>query len=419
MRQPYFSIFLPLLMAAWAALMAGCQSKPIGKAVQDLAKDQLGVSILTVNLHDIMNVPHSASGVPWQTRYARIFTWMADTSTFPDVIALQEAPGFWTCPTDARRLPDYAALDLLLDGIRNASGEQYRIAYLITGKGHGADGTAWIGSAPAQFCSAQGGMALLYRPSRVRNVISRPGTGDTVISPYTQPFPLQSTYLASSMQCCSPASDRTDVCQVIDGPLVMPATDHHEPGKAICPSPQGVAWTRSRLATQGVDRTRPTVDAVFSRFELVGQPGNYVHIYNVHRGWNTQNPQNLQILDFGSQNINQLVTDMESRFQSSGPLLYPPILVGDFNVGSRPDTRFLDSFFPRFKVAVWSNGGEVDGAMFGRGAGDIPNFPPAKQTPYANREQHMPALTDGENCETPAKLWSDHCALFFRVEPSR
>jgi len=419
MSKPYLTRMLSTFLMAASALIVGCQSTPLGTTAQELARDQLGVSILTINLHDIMNVPHSATGVTWQTRYTRIFTWMRDTGNFPDVIALQEAPGQWTCPTDDRRLPDYAALDFLMDGIRNAGGEQYRIAYLLTGKGHMADGTAWIGSAPAQFCSTQGGLALLYRPSRVRNVITQPSPGDSVVSPYTAPFPLQSTYLARSMQCCAPAADRTDVCPLIDGPLVTPLANHHEPSKAVCPTPLGLAWTRGRLATQGVDRTRPTSDAAFSRFELVRQPGNYVHIYNVHRGWNTDNPQNLQILDFGSQNINQLVTDMESRFQSSGPLLYPPILVGDFNIGSRPDTRLLDSFFPRFRVAAWSNGGEVDGAMFGRGSGDIPNFPPAKQTPYANLVQHMPALADGESCETQTKLWSDHCALFFRVEPSR
>lgn len=418
MSKHYLRRMLPLFMAAACALLAGCQNKPVNPALQDLAREELGVSILTVNLHDIMNVPHADTGVTWQTRYMRIFAWMRDTNTFPDVIALQEAPGQWTCPTDQRRLPDYAALDLLLDGIRSVTGEQYRIAYLLVGKGHGADGTAWVGTAPAQFCSTQGGHALIYRPSRVRNVITQPSARDTVVSAYTTPFPLLSTYLARSMQCCAPAADLTDVCSVIDGPLVSFGASDHEPDKAVCPTPLGVAWTRSRVATQGVDRTRPAIDAVFSRFELVRQPGNFVHIYNVHRGWNTANPQNLQILDFGSQNINQLVTDMEGRFQSVGPLLYPPILVGDFNVGSRPDTRFLDSFFPRFKVAAWSNGGEVDGAMFGRGPGDVPSFPAAKQKPFANRVQNVPALADGENCETPARLWSDHCALFFRVEPS-
>jgi hypothetical protein len=420
MCKKHLSRARALLVASFSTLILGCQSTPLGDAAAELAREQLGVSILTVNLHDILNVPHAATGVAWQTRYAQISMWMTDTKTFPDVVVLQEAPGFWSCPTDPGRLGDYEAFNFLLNGIRVATGEQYRIAYLIAGKAHGADGTSWIGTAPAQFCSTQGGIALLYRPSRIRNVITRPGTGEAVVSPYSVPLPLQTTYLARSVQCCSPAPGSTDVCQVIDGPLDTPQADQHEPDRAACPTPLGVAWTRSRVATQGQDRTRPTVDAVFSRLELVGQPGNYVHIYNVHRGWNEQNPQNLQILDFGSQNINQLVTDMETRFQSSGPLLYPPILVGDFNVGSRPTTFLLDSFFPRFEVATWSNGGEVDGALFGRGTGNVPNFPPAKQTAYANLEQHMPTLAAGETCENaPAKVWSDHCALFFRVEPSR
>lgn len=402
-----------LFIASLSVLIFGCQTTPI---IEDLAREQLGVSILAVNLLDILNFPFSISGVTWQTRYTRIFTWMKDTQTFPDVIALQEAPGFWSCPTDARRLPDYAAIDFLLDGIRDASGEQYRIAYLIAGKPHGADGNGWVGSAPAQFCTTQGGMALLYRPSRVRNVITQPGAGDTAISPYVEPFPLEVTYLARSVQCCSPASDRTDVCQVIDGPL-----DEYFMG--TCPTPLGVAWTRSRRSTQGEDRNRPREDAIFSRFELVNQPGNYFHIYNVHRGWNQDwedqhpdGPPAPQILDYGSQNINQLVTDMESRFQSLGPTLYPPILVGDFNIGApEPDKPFplTGLYFPRFEVGWW--GPEVMGLLFGKSS----DFP-AKQKAYANLQQHMPELLPGEKCsEVPAKLWSDHCGIFFRIEPSK
>lgn len=423
-----------LFIASWSVLLLGCQSTPQGKVIEDLSREQLGVSILSVNLLGVSNIPRaSQGGVPWQTRYTRIFTWMRDTGTFPDVIVLQEATGFMQCAFDPT-VRDYAAINFLRNGISSATGEQYRIAYLIVGKPAGAPPTDWTGSIPSGGCSQTNGKALLYRPSRLRNIITSPSAGEPVVSPYDVPFPLLTTYLAMSAQCCPLNLDGSDVCpvtSVMDGPMVRPRIG--PVFRDTCSTRQGVAYTRSRLATQGEDRTKPFVDAVFSRFELVNQRGNYIHIYNVHRGWNEDwgnaHPDGAPAppeLDFGSQNINQLVTDMESRFnrratnteRASDPLLYPPILVGDFNVGSRPDTRILDSYFPRFEVAAWSNAGEPDGAMFGR-TGDIPNFPPAKQTPYANLVQHMPELFGNDCSGVPDKLWSDHCGLFFRVEPSR
>lgn len=412
-----------IVIATLSSGILGCQSTPLGTVTQDLARDQLGVSVLSVNLMDILNVPRSSQdGVPWQTRYARIFTWMKDNQTFPDVIALQEAPAFWSCPTDGRKLPDYAAIDFLLDGIREASGEQYRIAYLIAGKPHGSGGSDWIGTTPVGLCSTQGDMALLYRPSRVRNVITSPGATDTVITAYTEPLPLQSSYLARSVQCCSPAADRSDVCQFIDEPATVPQPGHFEATMGTCATPLGLAWTRSRLATQGSNRSRATMDALFSRFELVGQPGNFFHIYNVHRGWNQdwgdQHPDGSaapQILDFGSQNINQLVSDMENKFRSTGEASYPPILVGDFNLGAPLEAELfppMTSYFQRFEVGTFFG---IDGVLFGKRS----DFP-SKQAAYANISQQIPNLLDGESCDSvPDKLWSDHCGIYFRIEPSR
>jgi hypothetical protein len=334
---------------------------------------------------------------------------MRDTKTFPDVIVLQEATGFMQCAFDPT-VRDYEAINFLRDGISNAAGEQYRIAYLIVGKPGGAPPTDWTGNIPSGGCSQSNGKALLYRPSRVRNVITSPSAGEPVVTPYDTPFPLLTTYLAMSAQCCPLNLDLSDVCPVttfMDGPMVRPRVG--PVFRDTCSTRQGVAFTRSRLATQGEDRTRPFLDAVFSRFELVNQPGNYIHIYNVHRGWNEDwekaHPDKTPAppeQDFGSQNIKQLVADMELRFQPSGQTLYPPILVGDFNGG--------DSYFPRFEAGKFY---DVDGVLFGKRS----DFP-SKQAAYANLTEQIPALLD--KCkEVPDKLWSDHCGVFFRVEPSR
>ncbi|MCI4568515.1 hypothetical protein [Lysobacter sp. CFH 32150] len=403
----------PLILASLLLSLTGCPDPVVRDSAAALDREQFGISVLSVNLLDALNTPRASStGVPWQTRYTRISDWMTQTGNFPDVIVLQEAPGYWSCAGNGRQLPDYAAIDFLLDGIRMASGEQYRVAYLIGGTPHGSHGSDWMGTASVGGCSTQGERALLYRPSRLRNVITSPGSGDTVVSAYQ--IPLQSTYLARSLQCCHPAADRTDVCSVIDGPLSTPMAGEYEGAIGTCATPLGAAFARSRLATQGENRQRPTTDAVFTRFELVNQPGNFVHIYNVHRGWNqdwedrhhTPAPQ---VEDFGSQNINALVTDMEGRFRR-GDVLYPPILVGDFNVGlPAPGETFplLTSYFPRFDIGDFFR---IDGVMFGKAA-DFPSKRPA----YANLMQHMPS----DNCEDPATLWSDHCGIYFRVEPSR
>lgn len=413
-------LFLSVWIALFALSLTGCQNSSLGKVTEDVAREELGVSILAVNLYDIFNAAdeqntHVRDGTVWQTRYTRIFTWMRDTQTFPDIIALQEAPGFWSCPTNGRMMPDYAAIDFLLDGIRTASGEQYRIAYLIAGKPGTSDGNAWVGSVPAGLCSTQGGRALLYRPSKIRNVITAPGANDKVISPYEDPYPMHQTYLARSVQCCSPAADRTDVCPLIDGPLVIPADGHFELTMGTCATPLGVAWTRSRKSMQGAEPNKPAMDAVFSRLELVNQPGNFIHLYNVHRGWGIDNAAVSPNRD-GSENINQLVTDMEAKFSSpQSTILYPPILVGDFNIGQRkapPSAEEVRQHLPRFDIAMWSP--EVMGALFGSAA-----IFPAKQKAYANLQQVMPATANGEACDRDgATLWSDHCGMYFRVEPS-
>ena len=404
-----------LILASMLLSLAGCPESTVRDTAVELDREQFGISILSLNLLDALNTPRqSSTGVPWQARYTRVTDWMAATSTFPDVIVLQEAPGYWSCPLNGRQLPDYAALDFLLDGIRVASGEQYRIAYLTGAPPHGSGGDDWMGTTRVGGCSTQGEKALLYRPSRLRNVITSPGAGDAVVSAYH--IPLQSTYLARSLQCCNPAADRADVCSVIDGPLSTPAAGEFEAAIGTCATPLGAAFTRNRLATQGSNRQRPFADAVFSRFELVNQPGNYVHIYNVHRGWNQdwedRNPgiPAPQVEDYGSQNINALVTDMEGRFRTHADVVYPPILVGDFNVGLPQEGEVfapLTSYFLRFDIGDFFG---IDGVMFGKMA-DFPSKRPA----YANVMQHMPS----DNCEDPATLWSDHCGIYFRVEPSR
>lgn len=390
-----------------------CTEPKHGSVIGGLANEQLGVSILSVNLLGVSNVPRdSQSGVPWRTRYTRIFTWMRDTGKFPDVIVLQEVVAFMQCAFDPT-VRDYEAINFLRNGISDAAGEQYRIAYLIVGKPGGGTPTDWTGNIPSGGCSSSNGKALLYRPSRLRNVITSPSAGESVVSPYDSPFSLLTTHLVMSAQCCPLNLDGSDVCPVtpfMDGSMIRPLIG--PVFRDTCPTRQGVAFTRHRRAMQGTDPNKPREDAIFSRFELMNEPGSYIHIYNVHRGWgvdpNVQAPDNS-----GHGNIDQLVTDMEGRFHSqNNPTLYPPILVGDFNIGINE----VDTYFPRFEVGMWGPPfPEVIGVLFGKSTIFL-----AKQKAYANFQEIMPPSFAGEDCyKDQETLWSDHCGIFFRVEPSR
>ncbi|MCX7112752.1 MAG: hypothetical protein NTX45_22045 [Proteobacteria bacterium] len=412
MRKKYLSFvrsLLLLLIASWSILLAGCQ-----EIAEWLARERLGVSILTVNLLGVSNVPRdSQSGVRWRTRYARIFTWMSETKTYPDVIVLQEATGFMQCAFDPT-VRDYEAINFLRNGISNAAGEQYRIAYLIVKKPGGGMPTDWTGNIPSGGCSSTGGNALLYRPSRLRNVITSPSAGESVVSPYDSPFPLLTTYLAMSAQCCPLNLDGSDVCPVttvMDGLMVKPRIG--PVFRDTCPTRQGVALTRSRRSFEGSDPSKPQSDAVFSRFELVAEPGSFIHIYNVHRGLG-QDPADQK--KSGVLNIDMLVTDVESRFNSeNNPPLYPPIVVGDLNFGADnkpPPVEEVEGELPRYRMAAWSPAN--DGVVIGR-----PEHFRAKQHAYANQVEVIPPTIPGEACaRDPATLWSDHCGFYFRVEPS-
>jgi hypothetical protein len=203
-----------------------------------------------------------------------------------------------------------------------------------------------------------------------------------------------------SAQCCSLNLDGSDVCPVtsfMDGPMITP---HTAPVfRAPCPTRAGVALTRSRTSFEGWDPNKPASDAIFSRFELVAEPGNFIHIYNVHKGLG-QDPT--EQINSGVLNIDMLVTDVESRFNAeNNPPLYPPIVVGDINFGANnypSSIEEVEGNFPRYRMAAWSP--ENVGVVIGR----LEYFR-AKQHAYANQVKVIPPTIPGEACDRdPATL---------------
>ena len=99
--------------------------------------------------------------------------------------------------------------------------------------------------------------------------------------------------------------------------------------------------------------------------------------------------------------------------------MYPPILAGDFNLGTTAISERLSGGFSRFSVLHWSP--EVMGVLIGkddewpsaqkvivRGARDLPDFGCMPGTDP--RFSPVPS--------NPLTLWSDHCAsIYFRIVP--
>jgi hypothetical protein len=370
--------------------------------VAEVGAERLGVSVMTVNLMNIYNAPEvsTPAGVPWKTRYKRFTDWIGSSRNVPDVIAFQEMPGYWDCAKVVLR--DYTAVDFLLDELQDRTGVRYRVAYALSHKLGAGSGDRWIGDFKAGGCPAREVRALFYRPDVLRNTQSNTGFAFNDES-HTAP------HLLNSIPCCRPEASRADVCAALDGPpLAVTGCD--------TPTvPAGAAWTLRQSPEDN------PLDAVFTRFELVKEPGNFFHVYNVHLFWKKTGPNpGDETAAPGINAINALVTSMEARFGGGNSRLYPPLVLGDFNLDDnavfpRPteENPFPVGPFPRFDKALWSP--ELMGALIGKQA----DFP-SKQRAYIKDAQILPALgclPDGS--PDPATLWSDHCAsLFFRLEPA-
>ena len=271
-------------------LLAGLGTVALGSCTEvgNLAKARMGVSILILNLRDAYNTPSSNAGVIWQIRYRRAVDWVIAQPSPPDVIALQEAPAWWSCDSSPF-IPDYAAMQFLIERIRARTQVEYRIAYLLSHDlADPASGLGWVGSIRANRCSARSGRALLYRADKLRNVQNQAGNAFNFEG---NPGSL----LLNSVPCCNPGPGEASVCGLVDGP-VIPA-----PGCAVDVH-AGAAWTRRQTATA------QALDAVFSRLEVRAEPGKFIHIYNVHLSYNNHQREP------GVAAINGLVTDMEQRF---------------------------------------------------------------------------------------------------------
>ncbi len=402
---------LATLLVVGLLASCGTPSRQLADAALEARRDELAFSMLVINLRDLYNEPMepvSRGGISWRERYNRAAQWIASQPEPPDALVIQEMPGMWRNGL----LKDYEAVQYLLDQINTRRTPKppvdYRIAYLLSHKMGGGHGDWPIGENKYGTLPTRGGRALLYRPDRVRNTQTAAGL------PFDQGG-VSATELFNSIPCCdtSPTPFDRRICAKIDGPAVTATSpsDLIPPPWATCSTPAGAAFTRRNA--KAPDWPNGNMEAVFTRLELVRQPGNFVHLYNVHNSREADSEAT----------ILRLVEDMELRFgpPASTGRLYPPILAGDFNLDRAAIERSNPPPpFPRFDVLHWSP------ALIGVLIGAEQAFP-SRQKVLLRQALDLPANGCMPSSDParwppvpsdPQTLWSDHCAsLYLHLVP--
>lgn len=363
-----------LLMFLIIALLAGCTG---GVPDTPPVSQPAHLTLLTINLHNVVDEPKFNPVGNWMVRFDRIGSGLQAGDVRPDVIALQEVNGWMWCTFNHNIVPDYTPLDYLLTALANGTGIQYRVAYMTAlswseGNFHESlNGTNLIA------CRAMSGLALLYNPQRIRNLMTDTPSGDAD-SAFPHDYADQSgAHLRRSLPICNPAAGNMAESR-IDGPAQTDKCNQQTPG--------GLAWITSNAAA-------------LARLEFLERPGAVFHVYNIHPHWDgTQHP-----IDVST--INAAVSALEELFGASRWI--PPIIMGDFNTHENDPTSNGD--FPRFDL--YGRTVQNDFIIVGKPQ----SFPAsARITDYVSTE--MPRVPPEEgHCHSIEVLWSDHCAVLTRL----
>jgi hypothetical protein len=374
--------FLAAALAILGLLTSGCNHTPPAPVPQ---VTQTRISILQVNLRGVLDVPFGNSAENWLTRFNRIGPDLRNLRLTPDVIALQEVVAWVWCPDNWNFLKDYEPLHALIGSLEAGTGTRYRIAYMQTYvTDHQFGGGASIMGGNAHLCRAAAGLALLYNPSRIRNMlVDTPQSEASAAWSYNHNR--NGPYLRRSLPCCSPRPGKESVCALIDGP-----TQNDK-----CPSTAaGLAWTA-------------IADVAVARLSLAQRSDNTeFRIYNVHL------PGEPPGLPGAWHATREVVTAIEAGQGSPCPppdpavapssdrCWIPPIIVGDFNTGETALMDWLRDFDWR-----------------GRPANDVlihtftgkPSSYSARANVVSHTTIQVPTAAIQGGCQDPGILWSDHC----------
>jgi len=325
-------------------------------------RDKDALSVLNFNMQGTntdYEIPDAGTvSIPWRHRWARLAAWMADQQTLPDIIQLQEVPArkTWFFPFPHDDPTDYESLLLLIKNIKDRTGGNYRIAYLAA---------PYV---PNGVNSLYQGRAVIYNADRVRNTT-------TLVNSWPIPHDQSGTvgvHMRRSFPCVNPSPELTGGCALIDG--------------------AGSQWTSS------FNNSNPAVwqyGPQAAMFELIGDPGKHVLIFNVHRAYPTDPAHNLAL---------KALVDQTWNLWRPRTKLLPPIITGDFN-GTHD---MLD-----FDTVSEEN---VDFVLAGkRESFDSITTPPAESKIVPTRSTAPPT----DYCGSVNSLISDHCGLYVQFLPTQ
>jgi endonuclease/exonuclease/phosphatase family metal-dependent hydrolase len=350
-------------MAALASLSlaGGCADDDAKELSRALLREQYGFSVLAINLvglHEDWGEGSSKTTIPWKERYDRVSTWLQAQDITPDIIGLQEAYGHKTCPGGAA---DAETVLHLASGLRTRRSANYRVANIA------------VRGVPQGFCSLVAGTAIVYNADRLRNVTPR-----LVMDPVAADDGSRlGFHPRRSHWCDRPIPAHRDLCGLIDGPT----------------------FATSYKRSDGRYQLGPTL----SIFDLVKEPGLKLHVYNEHL--ESDHPEAFEA-------IKTAVETGEGRF---GDRLYPPIMLGDFNISlgdMEAELANAGGTFGAFEKATY-----LESDVMGILAGEASTFP-ARYPLAVLDSRAMPIEQPAQGlCSPIAELWSDHCAVFARFAP--
>ena len=329
------------------------------------------ISILQVNLRGVFDVPFGDAKENWIVRYNRIGADLGRNATVPDIIALQEITAWVWCPDNFDFIKDYEPLSKLLASLQAGFGVQYHIAYMqtyVTDHRIGPGASVMAGN--AQDCRAASGMALLYNPNRIRNVMADTSQADADAA-FSHNHDRDGPYLRRSLPCCSPRPGQEGVCALIDRPIQ---------NDKCRSTPAGLAWTA-------------VGDIAVARLALAGRQDNTeFRVYNVHLAG--QPPGQTKSWDATRTIIRSLETEQQL------PRWIPPIMVGDFNAGKDPLVEWLGDFDWR--------GQPAHDPLIHVFTGN-PGSYSSKATIVGHETIEWPLGATQTHCTDANLLWSDHC----------
>lgn len=353
-------------LALFCLALSGCPDKPPPPPITETR-----ISILQINLRGILDHPFGDVSGNWETRYRRIGADLRRIGAVPDVIALQEVVGSVWCPTNFNFIKDYEVLRALLASLQSGTGIRYRIAYMqiyVTDNRFGP-GASVMGF-NAHDCRGAAGLALLYNPNRIRNVMADTSQADADAA-FSFNHNRNGAYLRRSLPCCSPRPGQEDICALIDGPIQ---------NDKCSSKPAGLAWT----AVEGIS---------VARLALVLRSDNTeFRVYNVHLVG--EPPGQYPAWDATRSLIQSLEVDQNL------PRWIPPIIVGDFNAEKDPLVKWLTDF-------DWRGQPPNDPIIHAFTGHPFSFRSRATIVGYDTIEMPQGATTKG--CQDANLLWSDHC----------